>query len=139
MRRFHSTNGPALFSTTYLQTQFEEVVLEIGSKQFTRQDLIEHLQNNHVRSARFLNTLFRKLGIKTHVDILQFPMLDWARIAGVGEAALRTLIDLLIDSGISDDLIEQWLKAGQSDLKQWNAVVGKAVKSMRGKRRKHVV
>ena len=128
-------NPSGLFSKAYRRRQFEEPVLVMGSTSFTRQELIDQLENHHVVAAARLTVISRKLGVTSTRQILAVPMTDCARIQGIGEASLRIIIDLLLWNATSAKEIDAWVKDALkgNELVQWTTVARWSLS--RGRRR----
>lgn len=128
-----SSKRLALFSKAYRWRQFEETILSVGDVPFSRQDLLDKLGVNHTNAAIDLDRVLKRHDVTSYQGILRVPMMDWARLRGVGEAKLRLLIELLIYGGIETHRIDGWVNGAMhgKKLRQWSAVCREAQKKVR--------
>lgn len=124
-----------LFTKRYREHEYEEPVLTIGTTSFSRNKLTTELGVSHIVAAQDLTRIFKRMQVQTAMDVLRIPMMDWARVNGMGEAKLRLILELLIWWEIDDAKIERWIDGALHGdrLRQWVAICREAGKKAKKK------
>lgn len=118
-----------ILSLGTLRKQFEDLIIDSGELQFTRDDL-RMMGCSRLPGATKLNQVLNELNIKSLDKLYKTSPLDFARLRGVGESVIHNIIAIL--------------DAHQYDIKKWYASSGvkystlhsKAIKAVKARERK---
>lgn len=94
-----------ILSLDALRKQYEELLIDSGELQFTREDLRMMGCSRFIGASMLNNRVLKKLGIKTLKQLFNTSPLDIARMPGIGEAVIHNVLAIL---AAHDFNIKQW-------------------------------
>lgn len=100
------TDHRPFLGTSFVNRQ-EEIVLRIGTKQWTRTQLVQHIGIGNIAAAGKLSTVLRKAGVKNIEQLYTLDPRELSLIKGLGETTIYVAMAVLHIEGFN---AAQWYK-----------------------------
>lgn len=119
-----------ILSLDALRKQYEELIIDNGDLQFTRDDLRMMGCSRYIGASMLNNKVLKKLGITTLKQLYNTSPLDIARMRGIGEAVIHNVLAIL--AAHEYDIKKWWASSGV----KYSTLHSKAVNAVKRRERK---
>lgn len=129
---FINAHDHQAFLGTHFVNRQDEIVLRIGSREWTRTQLVQQIGIGNIAAAGKLSQICRKAGIKSTEALYAIDPREFALVKGLGETTVYVCLAILSAEGFN---VGRWYAQVEGRRKKNITFRTMKIRSTKGKRR----